>query len=333
MVHSSKENEVSFIPIVRILIKNWKVLILTTIVGSFISLGVCLLVPPKYKSTVTVFPANLGAVSQVLLDERGSSKDYMAFGEESELEQLQQILHSDEIQSRVAATFKLMDHYKIDPTSRYPQTQLRNRYEKNVHIRKTRFQSIEIEVFDSDPQMAADIANKITELVDTVYKKIQSDRTKEALSIVEREYQAARHYVRQIEDSLDKIRAKGINNYRAEAEVYNAAYAEALATGKNAGLKALQQKIETLSKFGGPSLSLIGELELEQKRVALLRDKLLAAQVNATQTIPRKYVVNQATPSEKKSYPITWLVVVLSGISLFVMTSFLVVSLNSSKES
>jgi Cu2+-containing amine oxidase len=176
--------------------------------------------------------------------------------------------------------------------------------------------------------MAADIANRICDLVDTVYKKIQADRTREALHIVEREFEAAKQYVRQIEDSLDRIRQKGINNYRAEAEVYNAAYAEALATGNRNGLQALQQKIETLSKYGGPSLSLMGELELEQKRVALLRDKLLAANVNATQTIPRKYVVNKASASEKKSHPVTWLIVLMSGISIFLITSFTVILLD-----
>jgi len=326
-----REQDYNFEPAVKMLWKHWKPIAIVTFVGSVISLVVCLLIAPIYKSTVTVFPANLGAVSQLLIDERGGGKDYMAFGEESELEQMQQILLSDEVRTRIIDEFNLLDHYKIDPNSKYPNTQLRSKYDKNVHIGKTRFQSVNIEVSDTDPIMAANIANRISDLVDTVYKKIQTARTHEGLVIVEREYNLVREYVRKIEDSLETIRAKGINNYKAEAEVYNAAYAEALAGGNKSGTKALQEKIEILSKYGGASLSLQGELELEQKRVSILKDKLLAAQVNAQQVIPRKYVVNKAFPSERKSYPVTWIVVLLTGFCLAITSSFLVLVLYSGK--
>lgn len=326
MRETNTNNELNFTEVLKIILKHWKILTFTSIIGGVIAFIVCLIVPQKFKSTVTVFPANLGGVSQILTDAKGGgNKDYMAFGEENELEQLQQILHSNEIRDQIASEFQLLDHYKIDTDSKYPKTQLNNKFKKNVSIKKTRFQSIDIEVYDTDPLMAADIANRIADLADTVYKNIQSDRTQEALKIVERELESAKAYVQQIEDSLNKIRLMGINNYRAEAEVYNAAYAEALAAGKNSGLKALEKKIETLSKYGGASLSLLGELELEQKRVSLLKDKLLAAQVNAEQTISIKYIVNKATPSEKKSFPIIWVTVFLSWLLTLVMGMFAVV--------
>lgn len=321
----NSNQEYNFELVFKTLLNYWKPIFVVTLVGSLFSFVVTLFITPVFTSTVTVFPANLGAVSQLLVEEGSGGKDYMAFGEEHELEQLQQILHSDEVRDRVINEFNLQEHYKIDLNSKYPNTKIRERYDKNVRISKTRFQSIDIEVNDVDPEMAANIANRISDLVDTVYKKIQTNRTNEALVIVEREYNLARQYILQIEDSLATIRAKGINNYKAESEVYNAAYAEALAKGNVSGAKALQEKIELLSKYGGASLSLIGELELEQKRVSVLKDRLLAAQVNAQQIIPRKYVVNKAYASERKSYPVIWVIVTISGFCFALISSFFVI--------
>ena len=325
MAPDNQEKELTLLPVIQLILRNWKLISIVTIIGLLLSWIVCLFITPKYTSVVTVFPANLGSISHVVSTEQTGKKDFMSFGDEEELEQLLQLLHSDEIKSKITGEFDLFTHYNIDRTSRYPKTTLIKKYQSNVFIKKTRFMSIDIEVRDKNPEIAANIANRISELIDTVYKDIQRDRNQEALIIVQREYEVAREYINQIEDSLNKIRMKGINNYRAESEVYNAAYAEALSQGLTGGLKALQQKIDTLSKYGGGSLSLLGELELEQKRVALLKDRLIAAQVNANQVIPRKIVVNKAYPSEKPSYPIVWLIVVLSGLVFFVVSCFYIV--------
>jgi len=321
----SEHNEVkdfTFIPTIKILFKNIKIIGTVTITGTLLTWIICLFITPEYKSTVTVFPANLSSVSQMLFSE--NERSISVFGDENESEQLLQIIHSEDIMNRIIDEFDLYKHYNIDTDSKYPKTNLINKYKSNVIIKKTRFMSITIDVYDTDSEIATNIANRISDLIDTVYRDIQKERNREALAIVQSEYDAARMYITQIEDSLNKIRKKGINNYKAESEVYNAAYARALGSDSTKRLKALQQKIDTLSKYGGITLTLLGELELEQKRVALLRDKLTAAQVNVTRIIPRKIVVNKAFPSEKAVFPIIWLTVLLAGISFLVSTSFLV---------
>ncbi|HON17654.1 MAG TPA: Wzz/FepE/Etk N-terminal domain-containing protein [Salinivirgaceae bacterium] len=314
-------------PGIPFLIKYWKVILITGLLGAISALIVSLIIPPSYTSTVTLFPTKLTSTSQIISEERGT-KDFMALGEEEELEQLQQVLLSDFIRDKITQEFQLMNHYRIDSTTRFPYTKLKKRYQKNVEIRKTRFQSIEINVSDESPEMAAQIANRITDLIDTTFWLIQKERADQALRIVAEEYNTVTLRIKQIEDSLQRIREKGINNYRSEAEVINAAYAEALAKGNTSGAKLLEQKIQNLSKYGGASLSLLGELELEQKRQSFLRDRLAAAQINAVQIIPRKYVVNRATPSEKKSSPVVWLNTILGFFALAITSSLIIALLD-----
>lgn len=320
MTNSNHGDNLNFFEVVKLCVSHWKVLLITSLTGAIVAFVICLAMPKRYKSNVTVFPASFGSISQILSDNPTGKKDYMAFGQEDELEQLQQIFHSNEIRNRIFDEFNLMEHYQIDPKSKYPQTKLNEHYDKNVTVSKTRYQSVEVEVYDTDPHVAAAIANRISDLVDTVYHNMQKERAIEALRIVENELAAANQYVQQIEDSLGKIRLMGINNYRAEAEVYNAAYAEAISKGNRSGLKDLENKIATLSKYGGASLSLLGELELAQKRAATLRDKYQEAYVNATRPVSIKYVVNKATASEQNVYPNKTLTVALAFAATFFIT-------------
>ncbi len=306
-------------PEVTIIIRNWKPIALTAAIGATVSLIVSLFIPPQYKSTVTLFPAKLASTSQIISQDLGV-KDFMGLGEEEDLERLQQILLSEEIRNCIVEEFNLMDHYKISPDTKYPQTQLKKEYTKNVEIHKTRFYSIEISVTDRNPETAANIANRMAELIDTIFWAMQRERAEKAYNIVENEFNIVRQNIRLIEDSLQKIRNYGINNYRAEAEVLNAAYAEAIIKGNYSGAKQIEQKIENLSKYGGGSLSLLGELELEQKRLSFLRDKLAAAKINMEQIIPRKYIVNRAMPSEKKSWPIYWFNMLIGSLIMAVAT-------------
>ncbi len=92
------------------------------------------------------------------------NRDVLSFGGDFESERLLQILHSNDIMDHVAKKFNLMEHYKINPKSPFPENQLKSKFHGNVKIRRTEFMSIEIGVLDTDPQMASDIANEIVVL-------------------------------------------------------------------------------------------------------------------------------------------------------------------------
>lgn len=283
-------------------------------------------IAPKFESTVIMFPTSTASISKSLLSKNNVSKqDLLSFGEEEQAEQLIQILNSDEIRSRVVQKFDLMRHYEIDTSDVYKQTKLFREYEGNITYKRTEFQSVRIDVLDTDRFLAAEIANNIAALVDSVKNRMQKERAFKAMRIAEAEYLEMKEYVRVLEDSLNSMRRMGINDYESMSERFNEYYAKAILENKTQAAQKLEEKLEILSQYGGAYVSIRDMLEHEKEQLSHLRAKYQEARVDAEQTLPHKFIVNNAFPAEKKSYPIRWLIVLISTISTFVMALLVII--------
>src|SRR4051812_41348905 len=144
---------------------------------------------PKFKSTVILFPASTSSITKAVLeDHAGDKQDILAFGAEEQAEQLLQILNSNEIRDRIVAKYNLYTHYRIDTLQPYPLTNLTSEFNGNITFQRTEFMSVRIDVLDEDPQMAANIANDIASLSDSVRNNILQHRANEALNVVQKAF-------------------------------------------------------------------------------------------------------------------------------------------------
>lgn len=192
--------------------------------------------------------------------------------------------------------------------------------------------SVRIEVLDRDAQMAADIANDITMLIDTTINRMQKERAQQAFKIVEREYYDLKNQIFQLEDSLRVLRELGINDYESESEVFNTAYVKAIATGNKNELKILEDKIKILSKYGGAYVSIRDFLIHEKKQLSETKEKYAEAKVDAEQNLPHKYIVNYAYKAEKETYPIKWLIALTSTSAAFILALVLLLVFDKVKK-
>ncbi|MCK4345713.1 MAG: hypothetical protein KAX05_10550 [Bacteroidales bacterium] len=298
-------------------------LIVISLFAFLVSLIASLTIPPKFKSTVIMFPTSSTSVSKTLLTDNPSQKGILTLGEEEEAEQMLQILNSGQIRDRIIMKYDLMDHYEVDPDSKFPLTRLRNKYKKNISFKKTKFMSVEISVLDTDPQMAANIADNIASLVDSTMNLMQQDRAFLALKVVEDEYFSLRDQIRVLEDSLNVLRGFGVYEYESQAEVFSDAYAIAIAAGNVNGAREIEKKLKVLEKYGGAYVSIRDFLEFEKKHLSELKAKYAEAQVEANQNLPHKFIVDQAYIAEKKSYPKKSLIVFVSTVSAFFLALIL----------
>ncbi len=306
------------------LFKRRRAIILITTLSAIVSIVVSLLIEEEFKSSVVIYPASTSSVSKALLtDMSRAPKDILKFGEEEETEQLMQILQSNEIKQKVIKKYNLMEHYDIDPTDKYARTELNKEYDDKINTRKTQYQAIEITVYDTDNKIAAAIANDITALLDSAYNKIQKDRAFKALAIVENEYLKEKKRIKMLEDSLSSLRKIGVFDYENQVIIYTDNYAKAVSGSNIPKAKLFQDKLAILAEYGSVynSLSQLHELSVEQ--LNLLKAKLEEAKVDAYQKLPHKYVVNPAEVSEKKAKPVRWLIVVISTISGFIFSVFM----------
>lgn len=304
-------------------IYRWrKPLIIVTVVAAVLSavFSAPMFITPKFESTVIMFPTSTASISKSLLSKNSASKeDLLAFGEEEQAEQLIQILNSDEIRQKIIDRYDLMVHYEIDTTDRYKFTKLFKEYESNIQYKRTEFQSVRVDVLDSDPELAADMANDIAALVDSVKNRMQKDRAFKAMKIAEAEYLEMKDYVKELEDSLNSMRQMGVNDYESMSERFNEYYAKAILENNTRAAEKLAEQLKILSKYGGAYVSIRDMLEHEKEQLSHLRAKYQEAKVDAEQTLPHKFIVNNAFPAEKKSYPIRWLIVLISTVSTFIL--------------
>jgi uncharacterized protein involved in exopolysaccharide biosynthesis len=303
---------------------KWKVLVFVSFVAAVISIIISIRITPKYRSSVVLFPASSGSVSKSLLS-NNEGNDFLKFGTEQEGEQLMQVLNSSLIREKIIRKYNLVKHYKIDTTRAFWRTDLSNEYNGNIKFHRTEYMSVIIDVLDTDPVTAALIANEISDQVDTVMSGIQHDRAQKALALVEKEYFDMVRQMNEMEDSLKHIRQLGVINYKTQSKALNEAYANAIAQGRTSGIRILENKLKILAQYGGAYEALSELLKTETERLSHLRGKYMECRVDAEQTIPHKFVVDKAYPSERKAYPKRSLIVLISTISAFFMALLILV--------
>jgi uncharacterized protein involved in exopolysaccharide biosynthesis len=290
-----------------------KPLVLIGVAAVLVSSAIALIIKEKYKSTVIMFPVQSNAISKALLTEDVTGKqDILQFGEEEQAEQMLQILNSDEIRNKICKKYDLMIHYEIDPTDRFKNTRLFETYNENITFKRTEFMSVRVDVMDIDPQMAADIANDIAALLDSTKRRMQRERALQALAIVEQQYFAKRDEVDRMTDSMRVINQKGVYDYESQSEVTASEYAKALASGNQRGIQSLEVQLKILADYGSAYIAIRENLYIQREQLNLLKKKYEEAKVDADEVLSYKFIVNPAYAAERKSYPIRWLIVVVS---------------------
>lgn len=298
--------------------KRWPLIILTAL-GAIVSIIVSLNITPKFKSTVVMFPAPGGSVSQSLLTDNYTNSNIFGFGEEEDAEKLLQVLNSEVIKGKIFNKYNLAEHYEIDAEVKFPKTALLEEFNSNVSFRRTEFMSVEVEVLDKDPVLAANMANDIAAMADTVMNQIKQERSRQALRIVQDAMARQREVIQTLEDSLVKVRRLGVIDLETQSEVLSDRHAEALIKGNYSAAAKIEKKLDALKEYGAAYENLTEVLEYERLQYTDLNAKYAEAKVEAEEYMPHMFIVDRAYPAEKKAYPVRWLIVVLSTIGSFIM--------------
>ena len=278
------------------------------------SIVISLTITPMFEANVIMFPATSASISKELLVQNYAGRQNVhGFGEEDQAEQLLQILNSVPIRLRVIEKYNLMEHYEIDPEGKYPMTELFEQYKSNINFRLTEFMSVEIAVRDRDPDIAADMANHISDLVDTIYNDMKKERAKEALRLVEREYREAEQKVLMLRDSLDQLSSQ-------------------LSTRINMGGDPTDNLVRALSEKGTIYLTMLRKVQSESSIEAGLSLRYREARLEAEQNLSHKFVVEEAFPPEKKAYPNKSLIVIVSTFASLLFALIVLIVIDNIRE-
>ena len=343
----------NLIAVTKVGITYKKHILIFTFIGAILGLILSFIITPKYEAfTIFYAPAN-SSISKSVLD-NSNLEGLMEFGSEEQTDQMLQILSSDEIKEKVIAKFNLIDHYGIDRNSEYLITKVKKKFEKNADFKRTDFLAIKITITDEDPSYAADMANYVGFILDSLKTTIQQERTKQAFSIIKKQYLIKKKQVDSIQNVLTGFRGKGIYDYEAQSEVISMAIIKAetqvqeeearvrvynvnkanlpdttiiRANGRlaaaRAALNSLKPRVEAFGKYSGAYLANEAIFEKQKEALGNLQVKYENAEVDFQQSINQKFMIDKAQKPEIKSYPNRALVVILTTITAFLIALFM----------
>ena len=276
---------------------KWHLLIITVVAAI---LGIVFSCPyfihPKYKSSAVLYPANI-----------------ICHSDESESEQMLEIIGSDDIMFQIIERYDLYSHYGLDSSANGSLAKMLKYYDDNVIIEKTPNDAIQITVCDEDPQMAADMVNSIIECYDHHVQYMNANKSKELLEIYTNTAKNKKH----ISDSLSEIMKKYGTEYgMIDEKSQTRAYGEATAQGRGGeAANILKNWHEYGAEFKTTDSLLTNTIQRYNKDLKVCED----AKRDMTKVQTYSHVVSRPFVADKKFYPVRWLIALLSALGGFLI--------------
>jgi len=287
-----------------------------TFAAAVLSGVVAFLMTPLYLSTAVVFPAATSSVS--FSEQRNAKAAAMDFGEEEQAEQLVQILQSSRIRDKVVTEFDLMKHYEINANGANKYFKLNEAYNNHISFNRTRFGSIRIDVLDENPALAAKIANKIVDLIDTVKNEMIAERTVPAFKVNERKLAQMKRDRDAILRKLDSLADLGVIALDVRSNLF-----QAYVDSKNPEDRAeLKKKIDINMKYG----AMYDGLEyMRNEKIVKIEDFNISyeqAESDANAKFNHKFIVERAVKADKKEKPKRSVIILVSTVAAFFIGLF-----------
>ena len=313
---SRKALRLDIVGLIRILLKWKKQLVIVAIASAIAAFIVTspFFMEPEFKSYAILYPTNL-----------------VAYSEESNTEQMLQLLQSEDIRDRIIETFDLYNHYEIDTTQKFPKTEMYNKYKGNIILSKTEFESINITVWDTDPMYAAAICDSIITFADDKIEEIQKKYIKELKVIVEKQYFLKKAEMDSMELELKKLREKyDILDYEEQTKSLSKVYYKALLEGKYHGTnRSVEEILKNLKERGGEFIALNEHLFRERGIYNNLKKQYEDVIRDLNRELTYSNVVTRPVPAEKKSYPIRSLIMMLTVLSSVFLAVIVIINIEN----
>ena len=305
-IKPNMESYFSNIHMMKIFLKwKWHLVAIAVIAALLAAIfSSALFMKPRFKSYALVYPSNIAPYS-----------------DESESEQMLQWLQSQDVRDSVMKKFDLPKHYGIDRSEKYFRSTMEYMYKKNVQIRKTQFESIEIIVTDQDPVISKDIVLSIIDFCNSKIRSIHREKYTEVVVSMGKALKVKRAQLDSVESELSNLRLNyELIDYGSQASEITRGYLRTV-DGSNSTSINTKDVMRLKENFEEKS----GQMAiLTQRRNDILRlyadfeqdyDK---AVYDSEKHFTFTNVVTPPEVADKKSYPVRWLIMLYAVVaSLF----------------
>jgi len=279
---------------------KWKTHIAITALSAIILSSVIsssLFIKPKYKSSGKAYPVNT-----------------QKYSEESESEQMLEDIRSVDNKFRLIEAFHLDKVYKISKSDPLYKTYILAEFDKNVSFKKTEFETVEIKVLDENPQRASDMVDSLIVYFDQLLQHQFSIKYYEVATIAKSDMNHKKAEIDSVQALLSEMsKTYNILDYDAQVEAATVGLMDAAA--RKGDVKPAKELLENLKEKGIEFRRLSNQLKSFEHVADSLKIQYDLGISQGSKKITYSIIVERPFPADKKSYPVRWLIVLLSTIA------------------
>ena len=292
------DNNFNNLSLVQLVLKwKWHILIITVVAalcGAIFSSS--LFITPLYKSVAVAYPANISPYS-----------------DESETEQMLEIINSTSIMDSVVEKYDLWTDYKINKADPFAKTYMINEYRSKIKIGKTPYEAVSITVMDKDPFVACDIAKDILNFYDRKVHDLHTQKVAEVVDMYALQLSMKQHDIDSLKEALTDLATNyGVLNYSGQLREVTRGFV-------NGSAKANELK-QNLEKYGADAVDLETKIVAEANTYSLIKKDYEQNLRFFNSHLTYSNIITEPFPADKKSFPVRWVVVALCGLGALLLS-------------
>lgn len=292
------DNNFNNLSLVQLILKwKWHIAIITVaaaLCGAIFSSSA--FITPLYKSEAVAYPANISPYS-----------------DESETEQMLQIINSQSIMDSIVEKHDLWTDYKIDRNDKFAKTYMLNEYRSKIKISKTPYEAVSITVMDKDPFVACNIASDILKFYDQKVHDLHTQKVGEVVAMYDLQLKMKQRDIDSLKQSLTELATNyGVLNYSGQLREVTRGFV-------NGSAKANELK-QNLEQYGADAVDLETKIIAEANTYSLIKRDYEQNLRFFHSQLTYSNIVTEPFPADKKSFPVRWVVVALSGLGALLLS-------------
>jgi hypothetical protein len=247
-------------------------------------------ITPKFKASARMYPVNLGVMS-----------------EESQTEQMLEIIQSADLKFRMFEAFNLHEVYKVEKENPNFNSIMLGIFSDHFAARKTEFETVEIEFMDVDPVRAWQMCDSMISFYNAKVRSLHRSKHLEMVRILGDNIQWRKHERDSVKELLAfQRREYQILDFNQQVAEVTRGYVRALADGRDntPGMREIRRLYDNMIQEGAENYI----LENRFNRLVHTIDSLkFLYDINLSESkkeITYAHIIEHPVVPDKKAYPV-----------------------------
>jgi len=308
---------------------RYKIIAVTTIatIGAVI---ISLLLPNYYKATTSFYAASEDLGKPIPIGEIDRNIRY--YGNDTDVDRLLTIANSSDIKSNLIQEFGLYEHYEIDPKSKDAQHKINLKFSKLYNITKTKLDAIELSVEDTEPELAARIANSARDKINDWAQKTVKNSQLKLLETFENKIKKNEKLLHALGDSLTRLKKKyNVFDLETQTQVLLEQLSLAKSKGQSRQAKALEDQIQNYNDGYSIVSSMSAEHEAFSTQLGIDKEKQRQLKSSYDSPFNALIIIEPASTPLVKSRPKRSIYVLGAALFTFILTTLAALIIDTSK--